>query len=356
MRQRNFTIFNGNNGATYILNTKSWSSLAFSLEFYKARSLKQRVLKFLLHVVLFLFSFVNRLTGFSRFKSVDDVNQYIHDQGCSADLFIDQCCSVLISPTGDKIIVNHHNQYFHKFAFSGSYENVKREADIYRLIAERAQHFTISRILDFVDDGGAVCSFKMQPPVYVKQNNLYSTELVLPLLEFFNFSAGGKIDVLKLVSQLNAGVNNVIPDKRAVTSSVFDKLKSYGGFELKLGLVHGDFKPWNIIAGSPVVFFDFEEAALDGLPLEDFFNYIIDPDVRYIPVEDMAGLVFDSLNVQAYEDYLQRLGCEVSYLVLLHLYLLGRIHFWAEQGQVDVAERYLALLQFIDNSENALNG
>lgn len=356
MQQKNFTILNGKNGATYILNTKSWSALACSLEFYKARSLNRRVLKLLLHVTLFLLSFVNRLIGFSRFKSVKDINQYIYALGCSVDLLIDESCSVLISPTGDKIIVNHHNQYFHKFAFSGSYENVRREAEIYRLIAERAQHFSISRILDFVDDGGAVCSFKMQPPVYVKQNDLYSNELVLPLLEFFDFADGDSIDVLTLASQLNVHVNNVIPDKRAVISSVFDKLKSYGHFELKLGLVHGDFKPWNIIAGSPVVFFDFEEATLDGLPLEDLFNYIIDPNVRYIPVEDIAGLVFNTVNTQAYEDYLQRLECGVSYSVLLYLYLLGRIQFWAEQGQVDVAERYLALLQFIDNSENALNG
>lgn len=356
MQQRNFTIFNGKNGASYILNTKSWSALAFSLEFYKARSLKQRVLKLLLHVTLFLLSFVNRLVGFSRFKSVEDINQYIYALGCSSDLLIDESCSVLISPTRDKIIVNHHNQYFHKFAFSGSYENVRREAEIYRFIAQRSEHFSISRVLDFVDDGGAVCSFKMQPPVYVKRNDLYSKELVLPLLEFFNFSAGGKIGALTLISQLSAGFNNVIPDKRAITASVFEKLKSYGHFELKLGLVHGDFKPWNIIAGSPVVFFDFEEATLDGLPLEDLFNYIIDPDIRYIPVEDIAGLVFSTVNTQAYEDYLQRLECGLSYSVLLYLYLLGRIQFWAEQGQVDVADRYLALLQFIDNSENALNG
>lgn len=351
-----FFLLNGNNGATYIINVNNLDNLKRSLNFYKARTLKQFFLKKSLFTALFILSFVNLFIRLKCFKPRSEIIKYIKLIGCNINLQLDNDCSLLISPTRDKIIVNHHNKFFHKIAFSSSYNNVKRESDIYRLIAGRAVHFSISNIFDFFDDGVAVCSFKMHPPTYVKQAELSSIELVLPLLDFFNFSKGEKADVLTLASQLNVGVTHMIPDSKLVISQYFEKLKFYGHYELKLGLVHGDFKPWNILAGFPVVFFDFEEATLYGLPLEDLFNYIIDPEIRYIPVEDMAGLVFNSVNVQAYRNYLHRLGCEVSYLVLLYLYLLGRIQFWSEQGQVDTALRYLALLKFIDNSENALNG
>lgn len=124
MHQKNFIIFNGNNGATYIINTKNWSSLALSLQFYKAYSLEAKLLKFMLHFVLFNLAKVNRLVNINFFKSIEDVSQYIHSFSCNADLLIDDNSSILISPTGDKVIVNHHNQYFHKFAFYESYEKM----------------------------------------------------------------------------------------------------------------------------------------------------------------------------------------------------------------------------------------
>lgn len=348
-----FYILNGNNGASYIFNASSWHALLYSLSFYKARTIKQKVLKAGLALVLFFGALLNRVFPMAQFLSTRQVNDYLALLNNEADFKVAENCSVLISPTRDKVIVNHHGEYFHKFAFAKSYSNVKREASIYKLLSKTPNHLAVSEFFDCYDNG-ALCSFKMRTPEFSQVKSFTVNDLVLPLQEFFSFSPLIISNVRALSNPALDYLLSVFNDDNAWIEAVERKLSNYQDSHVSLGLVHGDFKPWNILPVSPVVFFDFEEAKLNGLPLEDLLNYIIDPDVRHCTVSDMAFVIFNSNNVRAYHEYLNGLSVKLDYKVLLYLYLLGRIQFWAEQGQKDVATCYSALLRYVDESEYAL--
>ena len=58
-------------------------------------------------------------------KSKDGIKIYLKESiNSDVDFNLDENSSVLISPTRDKVIVNHHSKYFHKFAFAKSFINL----------------------------------------------------------------------------------------------------------------------------------------------------------------------------------------------------------------------------------------
>ena len=64
--------------------------------------------------------------------------------------------------------------------------------------------------------------------------------------------------------------------------ALLDQLSSkYGFLEISLGMVHGDFKPWNITNLKKPLIYDFEETIVNGLPLFDLFNYYISPTIEH---------------------------------------------------------------------------
>ena len=104
---KNYLIKKGNNGATYIFNTKDISSMIYSLKYYKTFTFRQYLVK------TFLFSNLIIAKYFSKSKLIDVVSakEYLKKNTLeSIDFDIDEDSSILISPTKDKIIVHKHNE------------------------------------------------------------------------------------------------------------------------------------------------------------------------------------------------------------------------------------------------------
>ena len=169
------------------------------------------------------------------------------------------------------------------------------------------------------------------------------------------FCNANEIDVSRYSDKLFHQLSNITIHNIESIKRIRNKLQLKEQQLTPLGLVHGDFKPWNILPTSPIVFFDFEEVVFDGLPLEDLLNYIIDPDIRYQSSKEIASVVFQEKNVSAYINYLGLLNINIDFKFFLYFYLLARVAFWASRNQADTAKCYLDLLLFIDQSENAIN-
>ena len=335
MKNNIFYILNSSNGATYILNTASYKSILLSLRFYKARTLKQKIQKALFSVYL-LFS--------TRLKTKEDVLAYLDGlSSLDIDYGVDENCSVLVSPTRDKVIVHHHDEYFHKFAFSKSYANVKNEANIYALLDTKLTHFEVSKMYDSVvlDDQ---CSFKLS----AKRNYIQGeVDMTLALVEFFSLSMQKEFPLSKIISSLVDKTQN-----KAISELLVSYTHEYKDTLIPVGLVHRDFKPWNVKDDKGLLIFDFEEAVLDGLPLEDLFNYSIDPIIRYKSVEVVYESVFDKSAVVEYKRYLKQLDIEIDLIVFLNLYLINRIIFWQEAGDMSTSENYIKLFEAVNKEEN----
>ena len=72
-----FYILEGNNGATYIFNTKNIDSVSSSVKFYKARTIKQKVMKNTLRLYLIIIGFISSVFHFSTLKDKKEIEQYL---------------------------------------------------------------------------------------------------------------------------------------------------------------------------------------------------------------------------------------------------------------------------------------
>lgn len=342
-----FFLLTVNNGASYIFNTRHWSAIKESLKFYRAYTFKGKLQK----SVLTFFLFVVGKFFPSIFKSKESVKIYLKENiNADVDFNLDENSSVLISPTRDKVIVHHHSQYFHKFAFGKSFMKVQNESAIYKLL-QNSKEFQVASLLNLkIDEELSSCNFKLVNPLVNTNDQLQSIgDLSALLVEFFNSSPKKKTvqltdyieDLLKRLHSLNMEpIHNL--------SSYLVKIqKEYDTETISLGLVHRDFKPWNTLLRDTVLIFDFEEAITDGPPLEDVLNYYIDPVIRY----QSTNLVYDSLyakeKVMEYTFYLKLLKLTVPFEVLLFTYVLERIVFWTKEKELETAMHYKNLLSHI---------
>jgi hypothetical protein len=343
-----FFIFNGRNGATYILNTKNWDTLTFSLKFYRANTLKSKLFKLGLKTLLFLNG------KFSRFqlRTAPEVENFVQSIVKNRSVFnIENNCSILISPTQDKVIVNHHGKYFHKFAFEESFYNVKKEANVYRLFHKNIENFQVSCFYpENVDVLNNYCSFKLSNEKLTSTTcSKTGLELIPALAEFFLTVKGENIKV-------DAYLDKILHDleieglELGNSIQVIHTLKSeFGDFEFPIGLVHKDFKPWNIVPYEKPLIFDFEETVVDGPPLEDFLNYIVDP---LLHKEDrvISEAILKRDNIKSYSQYLDELNIHIHYKVFLLYYLINRILFWHKKGKIETSKKYQRILLSIYSS------
>lgn len=202
-------IFYGNNGGVFFFSRESWASWRLSLEFYKGVSWQAKAKR----LALLLAYPVLRDNC-----SLEEMSEMITTAtGVSPELV--PSCGGIISPTGDKSVVHISGQGYWKAATGKSYAGVKNEAEIYRLFAEKKpRKFGCSEIRDFRDDGKTVSFWMSEEEGAFCGDTVKPLEAVLPALEEFH---------------------DLKPE----------------------GLVHGDFKPWNVRwrkDGRPH-FFDFEE-------------------------------------------------------------------------------------------------
>jgi len=347
MKIKLFYILNGNNGATYILNTSSWKNIGISLKFYRAYTIKGKILKKGLKCFLFVIGmFIPRF-----FKSKEDIKTYLKENiNADVDFNLDSTSSVLISPTRDKVIVNHHEHYFHKFAFGKSFKKVKNESAIYKSL-QNTKEFQVASVMDLkIDEQLSSCNFKLvNPPVNTNNQLETIVDLSSLLVEFFNSSTHKKtvtlVDyiegLLKRFHSLNLDAINGLPE-------YFTKIKNEFHTEtIPLGLVHRDFKPWNTLLRDTVLIFDFEEAFIAGPPLEDLLNYYIDPIIRYQSAIQVYDFLYSKEKQTEYTDYLKMSKITVSFEILLVTYVLERIIYWTKEDELDTVMHYKNVLNHI---------
>ena len=203
-------LIHGNQGGLFFLSTHSWGDWRMSLEFYKGVTFQARCKRLALLWAYLVVSPTCRRSDMA--DTMAKVTGYRPDVG--------QPCSGIISPTGDKAVVHIHGRGYWKAAGGKSYAKVKAELEIYRLLQERRPVlFGYSEVSDVHDDGEHVSFFMREEPGVFVGDVHKPLEAVLPALKEFH---------------------GLVPE----------------------GLVHGDFKPWNVrwrTDGRPH-FFDFEEA------------------------------------------------------------------------------------------------
>lgn len=335
-----FYILEGNNGATYIYNTLNWRSLQFSLKFYKARTIKARILKHGLQCYLYILG----LLLSQKLKSSKEINQYLQQVSKTNISFnLDDKCSILISSTKDKIIVHHHEDYFQKFAFSKSFFKVRNEAFIYKLIHDKIEYFQVSDFFDYkYDDENTFCSFKLSNSKVILENSK-PLNLVLPLIEFFKLTQGNSITVEAYVNTLLNRLNTELCNQLPAKDKLISLKNKYTQIHIPLGLVHRDFKTWNIIKYEKLLIFDFEETIIDGPPLEDLFNYLIDPIIMNKNSEEICSFILNKLNVKLYKLYLNELNLKVDFNLFLNIYLINRILFLKADNKNNTSNKYIEL-------------
>ena len=336
-----FILFNGNNGATYIVNTLTLDSVVKSLNFYKARTVKSKLTK----GILILLSWFLGKINFKRLKNINEVNVLLNDLFKSELNFnIDTNSSVLISPTNDKVIVNHHNDYFQKFAFCQSYKKVNNEAKVYKLFTH-STNFQVSNFYDEKNILNNFCSFKLKNrSLNLHKNTTDNFGLVFALVEFFKVSNQQNYSIYKYVDFLQAKLVRIDKNQFKSQVEVFDELKDkFGHLSLPLGLVHRDFKPWNILYSKKILIYDFEETIIDGPPLEDLFNYFIDPIILYNNPRKVIKHIYSKKNIELYTLYLKELDVEIHFEFFLQIFLSNRILFMKNENKKIMMNRYIDL-------------
>ena len=345
MIKKLFFILDGNNGATYIFNAKDANAVSESLKFYKALTVKQKVMKNALKLYLNILGLLCKFFNVFRLKDKNEIEQYLEKlTDLSIDFELDENCSILISPTRDKIIVHHHNRYFHKFAFGDSYKKVKNEAKIYDLLNRPLQNFKVSKFYNLTDQENEFCSFKL---VSQKKQLKSNIDLTSALIEMFKITRQEKHLFSSYLEDLKnryvkSGITCVSVKK------VLNELEdTYKDELIPLGLVHRDFKHWNTNVESGLLIYDFEESVTDGPPLEDLLNYHIDPIVRYLSPPEVAEKIFESKNLKEYKHYLEKLEIDLDLQVLLYCYLIERAIFWIDADEKETSNKYCTLFKYI---------
>ena len=302
----------GRNGASFFLSLNSFSDWRKSLEFYRGVSAAAKCKKALLTAAYPLFRFRGNFNG-SEFE-------YGALQGSD---------SAMISPTGDKVIIHHHGRGYEKIAFGKSLSGVQGELHVYQRLTEiRVESFAFSH-LGFQENTPERCLFFMK---YAEGNFSERIprieDLLVPLQEFFRLGQGGKRSWRSLWMTLPEDLKKLVPEA------------DYEG-ETAAGLVHRDFKPWNVKSGEKPLFFDFEEADFAGCPLEDFFNYTVDPLLRIKAPEYVLVRIRKLLPMAEKLLKMQDISGDVR--CYWRWYLLERTAFWRERGQLELADKFKQL-------------
>ncbi len=339
-----FWILSGSNGATFVINTKSFSFVLSSLKFFKARTNRTTLKKIGLSLVSFL---VGKLYT-KKLKTAEQIELYLNEVfNSSINFGINEDVAVLISPSRDKVIVNHRNKHFQKFAFGKSYLKIKNEATIYALFKTKPKTFQISQLQDFKELENEYCSFILNNnKIQKKSEKKYSLAQIL--VEFFQVSQSGEISIYAYIDQLLNILENLdLPQFHILKDHLSNlKLKSESEI-LPLGLVHNDFKTWNVIRYDKILIFDFEEANLQGMPMFDLFNFYCDPNIRYFSAKELTKSIFSQDNIKIYQEYLSLLEINLDFEFLFDLYVIERILFWQTANEQKTATDFLDFFKFI---------
>lgn len=343
MNEKPFYLLHGNNGATYIFNTRSIRDCIESVQFYKALTLKAKIQK----TILCLFLIIAGKLKLSVLKTAHEVEQYIYSISHTlVRITVPNNASLHIAPTRDKIIINTHRLHFQKIAFGGSYANVKHEAQVYSLFTREPKHFQVSEFSDFVDVENMWCSFVLKNEKTKKQIAPSQINMAAILAEFFTYGANQPI-LLKDYIQTEIFSKN-IPEQWLI--DILNRIiAEHGNQTIRQGLSHRDFKPWNVKYLDKLLIFDFEEATTTGMPLEDMLNYIVDPIIRYENLQNVKNILYNHENINIYIAYLQQLHISIDFKIFIQLYATNRYLFWKKtENNRQIAILFSDLLKIVE--------
>lgn len=341
-----FYTLNGKNGATYIVNISNEVSINNSIKFYRATTIKSKIKKQLLKKYLTIL----RLGNTKATSTPKQISSFLQAKvSINLDFNINANCSILLAPTGDKVIVHHHNKYFQKFAFGKSYNNVIKESEIYNILG-KPKHFKTSQLFNFVNDKQLkYCKFKLKNETNkLVESKISNDTICSALVEFFQSNSVNSININEYISSRINEYKDIFRDNLKQIEDVANTMcLNNNNKKIPLGLVHRDFKPWNTLQQDKLLIYDFEEAVLNGPPLEDLFNYYIDPKIKYISPSKLSNSILSEKKILLFEDYLKRLEINVHYLVLLFTYLLERIIFWSNENNLKTLQAYKSFLVYL---------
>ena len=330
---KTYLIKKGNNGATYIFNTKNINSIVLSLKFYKTFTFRQYLVK----AVLFSNLFIAKYFSKSKLLDIQKVKEYLKLNTLdSIDFDIDENSSILISPTNDKIIIhNHDKNSFIKYAFGKSLDGVKNESNIYKLF-ENTKYFNTSKLSNFYSDEN-YCNFELINEDFSKK----SEDLVNILVEFFELNK----KEITLNEYINTNFINIQDELKNKLLTLFEK---YDIHTFNIGLVHKDFKPWNINITKGSLIYDFEETIL-AFAGEDLINYYIDSLISYESVENIINILKSKSLNDSLKEYSKKLNQTFKNEFLISHYLIERIYFWGNKNKKDLADKYFDILKAFSN-------
>tara|TARA_Y100001935_G_scaffold255665_1_gene271057 strand:+ start:11434 stop:12489 length:1056 start_codon:yes stop_codon:yes gene_type:complete len=349
--KKRFYIINGSHGATYIFNISSYNLIKQSLKFYKPTNVINLFKSWIVFFYLnFLRLFPKSLLN-SKLYNNSEINEYIKNfKKINIDLKLNDNSSALISPNNDKIVVNNNGKFFSKYAFNQSYVKVKNELNNYNFLKQnKINNFHIPKISNIEDNLVDKISFNIFNEIVIKK---YNQSIKKGLIEIFNSLKNNKKEV-----QINVYANEL--EKELESNDIemeninlyLDNIRTiYGNRKISLGFVHGDFKKSNLeIKDKQIILFDFEEATLKGLPLFDYFNFIIDPLILKNNPSQVVKKIFSANNTSYYQKYLSQLKESIDFRILLSLYIIKRIISYKIWNRNRYLNGYIALFEEINN-------
>ena len=234
-----FLNIDGGNGATFFFSAASYAAWRKSLEFYRAVSWRSTGKKLLLTGAYPL------LKRRATLSPADIAAAVGRELGLAELPVIGSECSAMISPTRDKAIIHRHGFGYEKIAVGQSFAGIARELEIYRILARRRPTaFAYSRLGEEIQRSGEVHFFMHGADGRFSEQIPPVRELLLPLAEFFRLN-GNRI--LPWEKQWDS----LAPDDEKLTSRILREDRN--GTTL-VGLVHRDFKPWNVKRGAIPLF------------------------------------------------------------------------------------------------------
>lgn len=334
---KKFIRIDGRNGATFFFSVNSFADWRCSLEFYRGVSLIAKLKKCLLVCSYIWMKRRAVLSG-------KDVSDFIANElKLSTPPEIADRNSAMISPTRDKVVIHRHHSGYEKIASGKSRDAICNEIDFYqKLLDFSPKEFVISEISE-------VRTTPLEAGFFMKQISEKTSEKVplinelLPLLkDLFNFRRGESVPWQNILDELKSATCD---------EDLLDAIENCRLFgNIRRGPAHRDFKPWNLkkLSSGKFLLFDFESAVYNGLPLEDFFNYIVENALITASPRSVLRKINKFLPLAGM--FLNQIGINPDQTVnCCKWYLLERSVYWRNQSQKDHSDKFLTLYElFID--------